>query len=210
MNTCPNEIIDYMHEYLDEEISHEHEQVLKEHLHTCEECQKHFHELKRTIALVQSTSHIQAPNHFTSNVMARLPKEKKKVGVNRWLRQHPMLSAASLFLVMMVGTLFSSWNQSEEFSFTKKPELVVENHTVIVPKGEVIKGDITVKNGDIRVEGKVQGDITIINGNQYRASAGKVTGDIEEIDAAFEWLWYKIKGSFQDVVNWGDSQPATE
>ncbi|WP_419160685.1 zf-HC2 domain-containing protein [Rossellomorea sp. BNER] len=210
MNTCPNEIIDYMHEYLDEEISHEHEQVLKGHLQTCEECQKHFHELKRTIALVQSTSHIQAPNNFTSNVMARLPKEKKKVGVNRWFRQHPMLSAASLFLVMMVGTLFSSWNQSEEFSFTKKPELVVENHTVIVPKGEVIEGDLTVKNGDIRVEGEVQGDITIINGKQYRASAGKVTGDIEEIDAAFEWLWYKIKGSFQDVVNWGDSQPATE
>ena len=33
------------------------------------------------------------------------------------------------------------------------------------------------------------------------AAAGKVTGDIEEIDQAFEWLWYKIKGVGKSIVS---------
>ena len=80
------------------------------------------------------------------------------------------------------------------FLFTKQPNLQVEGQTVIVPKGETVKGDIVVKNGDIVVKGEVDGDITVING-KYMASTANVTGQIEEVDEAFEWLWYKIKSS---------------
>ena len=45
----------------------------------------------------------------------------------------------------------------------------MEGQTVIVPNGEVVKGDIVVKNGDIVVEGEVDGNVTVING-QYMAS----------------------------------------
>ena len=34
MKTCPSTIVDYMHEYLDGDISREHEQELKQHLQT--------------------------------------------------------------------------------------------------------------------------------------------------------------------------------
>src|SRR4051794_27304198 len=102
---CPTEIIIYMHEYLDDEIPAEHEKDLREHIHSCSECEMHFHELKRTIALVQSTSHIQASADFTANIMARLPKENRKVGVQRWFMQHPIVTAASLFLALMGGSL---------------------------------------------------------------------------------------------------------
>mgnify|MGYP005830141373 CR=1 FL=1 len=204
---CSKEYEEYIHEYLDEEISQDHESKLKEHLQRCEECQQFFHEMKKSIALVQSTSHIQAPEDFTSKVMANLPREKKKVGVQRWLRHHPLMTAASLFIVLMMGSLFSSWNESDEFSFTKQPDLVVQGHTVIVPEGKVIDGNITVKNGDVKVEGKVNGDITVINGNQYLASAGSVTGEIKEIDAAFEWLWYQIKKGFKETISWFEEQP---
>src|SRR5574342_218694 len=101
---CLESVIEYMHDYLDEEISAENEQKLREHLLQCPSCQNHFQELKKTIALVQSTSHIQAPVDFTAKVMAGLPREKKQVGIKRWFRQHPMLSAASLFLILMVGS----------------------------------------------------------------------------------------------------------
>lgn len=200
MKPCPNEIVLYMHDYLDGEISYEHEQLLKEHLQKCEDCQKHFHELKKTIAFVKSTANIEAPIGFTQSVMARLPKEKKKVGMNRWLRHHPFLVAASLFIVLMAGSIVSSWSKDQNFSFTKQPNLVVENHTVIVPEGEVIKGDIVVKNGDIRIEGEVQGDITVINGEKYMASAGNVTGEIETINQIFDWIWYKMKSTAKEVV----------
>jgi anti-sigma factor RsiW len=197
---CPIEIEEYMHEFLDHEISAEHERILRLHLQECKDCQIHFHELKRAIALVQSTSHIEAPSDFTQKVMANLPKEKKKVGVQRWFKHHPILTAASLFVVLMGGSMFTAWNEDHHFSFSKQPELVVEKDTVIVPAGKTVNGDVTVRNGNIKIEGKVNGNVTVINGDKYLASAGNVTGDIEEVNQVFEWLWYKIKDTTKKSI----------
>jgi len=206
--SCPDKFVQYMHEYLDEEISTEHEKELKNHLQNCEDCYSHFHELEKAIALVKSTSHIQAPPDFTANIMARLPKEKKKVGVQRWFRHHPMLTAASLFIVLMVGSVLSTWNQEQEFSVSKQPNLIVQNDTVIVPEGEVVKGDIVVRNGKIQIEGQVEGNVTVINGDvtdingdKYLASAGQVTGEIREVNEVFDWIWFQIKKTAKEVVN---------
>ncbi|PLR75805.1 anti-sigma factor [Bacillus sp. V3-13] len=204
---CPEEIVEYMHEYLDDEISAEHEQELRKHLQDCPDCQTHFHELKKAIALVQSTSHIQAPLNFTADVMSRLPKENRKIGIQRWFRHHPFLTAASLFLVLMMGSLFSAWNEEDQqFSVSKQPNLIVENNTVIVPKGEVVEGDVTVKNGNLKIEGEVKGNVTVINGENYLASAGQVTGEIKEVNEMFDWIWYHIKKTAKEVVNIFDGE----
>ncbi|MGE8207481.1 zf-HC2 domain-containing protein [Heyndrickxia sp. NPDC080065] len=205
LNTCSEEMILFMHEYLDGDITPEQETALKKHLQTCQECGKHFQELKKTSAIIKSTSIIAAPSDFTSKVMGKLPKEKRKVGFKRWLSHHPFMAAASLFIILMGGSMFSMWNDNQEFSFTKKPNLQVEDHTVIVPKGETVNGDLIVKNGDLRIEGKVDGNVTVINGDQYMASAGNVTGDIKEINEVFDWLWYQIKSGCKEVVSFFDS-----
>jgi len=199
--SCSEKYIAFMHDYLDEDITEKKEQELREHLQTCAACKQHFDELKKTIAFVQSTSHVKAPVDFTANVIANLPKEKRKVEISRWFKQHPLFSAASLFLILMAGSLFSSWSQNEQFSYSKQPNLEVENDTVIVPEGEVVKGDLVVRNGKIQIEGEVQGDVTVINGEKYLAGAGKVTGEISEVDALFEWIWYHIKTTTKDVLN---------
>ncbi len=187
-----------MHDYLDEEIEPEQEATLMEHLKSCDDCRKHFHELEKSIALVKSISHVQAPDDFTQKVMMNLPREKKKVSMGRWFSRHPVLTAASVFIIFMSASFFSMWNGEDNFSVTKNPKLVIENNTAIVPEGETIEGDIVVKNGNIRIEGKVDGDVTVINGEivngeKYMASVGQVTGDIEEINEVFEWLWYQMK-----------------
>ena len=192
MNTCASKFVDYMHEYLDGDISREHEQELKRHLQSCQDCQQHMHELSDTIAFIKSAAHITAPPSFEDQVMKRLPKRKNTIGIQRWFRQHPMLVAAAVFCLFMSATLFSSFPNDDQFSVTKQPNLVVDGQTVSVPAGEVVKGDIVVKNGDIIVEGEVDGNITVINGS-YMASTAVVTGQIEEIDEAFQWMWYKIK-----------------
>ncbi|RLQ93247.1 anti-sigma factor family protein [Falsibacillus albus] len=201
MQSCPEEIVDLMHDFLDEDISTEDEIKLKHHLQSCKECQQHFQQLKKAVALVQSTSHIKAPENFTQQVMAKLPKEKKKIGFQRWFRQHPLLTAAAMFVILISGSIFSMWNEDQDFSFTKQPDLLVQNHTVIVPKGKTINGDITVKNGDLRVEGKVNGNVTVINGKPYMASVGNVTGDIKEINEVFDWLWFNIKKSTKQLFH---------
>lgn len=201
MSTCPERIVDYMHDYLDGEISAAHENELKAHLETCYACQKHLHELRKTIAFVQSASHITAPDGFKDRVVARLPKEKKHTGVRRWLRQHPIATAASLFLLLMSSSLFSNFNDDQQFSVTKQENIIVQGQTVIVPEGQTVKGDLVVRNGDLQIEGEVDGNVTIINGAKYMASTANVTGQIEEINKAFEWLWYKIKTGFKDAVS---------
>jgi anti-sigma factor RsiW len=190
---CHEEIIEYMHDYLDEDIKPENKEVLREHLHTCNECRNYFNEMKKAVALVQSTSHIKAPDDFAARVMAQLPKETKTTEARRWFKNHPFMTAAAMFIVLMTGSIFSTYNQDEAFSFSKQPRLLVEGETVIVPAGEIIKGNVMVQNGDIRIEGEVKGDVTVINGHEYMAKAGNVTGSIYVIDQAFEWMWYKIK-----------------
>ncbi|SMQ60453.1 Transmembrane transcriptional regulator (anti-sigma factor RsiW) [Bacillus sp. OV166] len=207
---CPEQIIELMHEYLDEEITPDQERILREHLQNCKECEAIFNELNKTIAFVKSVSHMQVPDDFTANVLSRLPKEKRKIWMQRWLKNHPMLAAASLFLILMMGSVFSTWNQEREFSVSKQKNLVVKNNTVIVPKGETVKGDVIVRNGTLEIEGEVQGDVTVINGEKYLASAGHVTGQIEEVNEVFDWIWYHIKRTAQDVVQIFEDQPETK
>lgn len=199
MNTCPENIIQYMDDYLDGDINAADEAVLKAHLESCIDCRKQYHELTKTIAFVQSASHIQAPADFVQKTMQRLPKQSQRGGVRRWFRKNPILTAAALFCILMSAALFTNFNDDQQFAFTKQENLVVEGETVVVPEGQVVTGDITVRNGDIRVEGELRGDVTIVNG-KYMASSGVITGEIEEIDRAFEWLWYQIKSGVKEAA----------
>ncbi|WP_042454370.1 anti-sigma factor family protein [Neobacillus dielmonensis] len=203
---CPDQIIELMHDYLDDELDPKKEQILREHLQSCKECQTIFNELKKTVAFVQSISHMQAPADFTAQVLAKLPKEKKKIWIGRLLKSHPILSAASVFVALMLGSLVSTWNQDQEFSVSKQKNLVVKDNTVIVPKGKVVKGDVIVRNGDLKIEGEIQGDATVIHGKKYLASAGHVTGDIEEVNEVFDWMWYHMKTTTKKVVHVLDSE----
>lgn len=199
--SCTSDILQLIYKYLDQETSDKEDEQLKAHLQNCESCSKHLYELEKTMALVKSTSHIEAPKDFTAAIMNKLPKEKKTVRWNRWLKAHPFLAAASLFIVLMTGSLVSTWTEDHQFSVTSQPNLVVENSIVTVPEGKVVHGDIIVKNGTLNIEGKVEGNVTVINGDKYMAAAGQVTGEIEEIDEIFEWLWYHMKSFGQEVID---------
>ncbi len=164
-----------------------------------------MHELSETIAFVKSASHITAPPDFEAAVMARLPKPKSRVGIQKWIRRHPFFVAAAVFCLFMSATLLGSFMDDQHFSVTKQPNLVVDGQTVIVPEGEVVKGDIVVKNGDLVVEGEVDGNVTVING-QYMASSAVVSGRIEEIDEVFEWLWYTIKNSVKSAMTFDEKE----
>lgn len=196
---CSQTYVELMHKYLDEDIVAEEEKQLRNHLNECPNCQIHFQELKKAIAFVQSMTHIQAPLNFTESVMAKLPKEKPTVTYNRWFKDHPMLVAAAVFVLLMTGSIFSTWNSNTQLSVSKQSNLQIQDHTVIVPEGEIVEGDVIVRNGDLKIEGEVHGDVVVINGDKYLASAGSVTGNIEEIDEIFGWMWYNTKSFFNSL-----------
>jgi len=189
-----------MHAYLDGDISRDDAQQLNKHLAECVECRMLMDELSMPVAFIQKAESVQAPSDFVDGVMARLPKEKSQAGVQRWLRRHPLLAAAAMFFVLMSASLFSDFGSDQNFSVTKQPNLVIEGKSVLVPMGEIVKGDIVVKNGNLRVEGEVDGNITVIKGSKYMASTAVVTGTSEEIEELFDWLWYKMKKMVKDVI----------
>lgn len=206
MNACPERIVHFMHEYLDGEISREHELELKSHLQSCEACQAHMHELSDVVAFVKGAAHIEAPNDFNHSVIARLPKEKSSAGVSKWLRRHPVLAAAAMFLLLMSSALFTNFNDEQQFSFTKQENVLVKGETVIIPEGQVVKGDLVVRNGDVQIDGELDGNLTIINGTAYMASTANVTGTSEEINEVFDWLWFHIKDGAKNVVSFFEKE----
>ncbi|MDA5562044.1 hypothetical protein PJK55_15045 [Exiguobacterium sp. MMG028] len=154
---------------------------------------------------------------FTTRVMAALPeasvqkapdtviplsksirKERKPHSKQiAWLQRHPALIAAVLFFSLMSSATLGLWNSaSETMTYTKVPGVVVSENEVIVPAGVTVEKDITVQGGDLRIEGTVKGDATAVNGRAYLASAGQVTGELEQIDQMFEWIWYSMKQLF--------------
>src|SRR5699024_6983352 len=200
-----------MHKYLDKDLMKEDETRLQRHLVDCEACQQHFHELKRTITLIQSAERFEAPANFTANVMQSLPTEKKAVRYTRWFKMHPMLTAAVICFVLMLGGLLYSWDQDNQLVVSKQENLIVEGDTVIVPEGEVVEGDLLVKNGNLIIYGTVDGDVTLVNGQLIEenpldssglmASVGEVNGEFETVDRMFEWVWYKIKSFARTVFS---------
>lgn len=207
---CNREYAQLMHQYLDGDLNQQEEAILRLHLEGCEVCQKHFHELKRTLTFIQSAEHISVPESLSSKVMQNLPTEKKHVKYKRWFKAHPVLTAAAIFFVLMIGSVFSSWNQDSQLVVSKQENLVIEGDTVIVPEGITVPGDLLVKNGDLMVKGTIEGDVTIVNGElledgsmlgeeSLMASVGEVNGELNHVDQFFEWIWYTFKNLFKGI-----------
>ncbi|ENH98068.1 hypothetical protein J416_02454 [Gracilibacillus halophilus YIM-C55.5] len=207
---CNKEAIQLMHQYLDGDIKKEDEDRLRLHLQTCSDCQRHFHELKRTVALITSHTNLTTSSEFANNVMAQLPKEKKRMSAKRWMRMHPVFTAAAVFFVLMLGSMISAWGQEQELTYPKGKNLVIENDTVIVPEDVTIHDDLEIKNANLKVEGEVKGDVVLINGDHLSASVGKVSGEIKQVDQVFDWLWYKLKGFVQSVFDFSQSDNDNE
>ena len=196
--------IGYIHEYLDEEISRQQELQLEEHLIHCVDCKQRFQALQHTVAFVQSASHIYAPQDFANRVLAVLPKESYKDIWMQKMQRHPLLVAASLFLLLMTGSLASFWHEDNQFQLTADQlnKLQIDEMTgkVIVPTNSVVNGDIMVRNADLDIKGHVRGNVTVIDGSIYLASTGSITGQQEEIHQKVEWVWYHVKKIAHQIV----------
>lgn len=199
---CNQEKAKLLHNYFDDHLTLLEKKEFENHLLQCDKCEAHLNDLWKTIAIVQSASHIEAPTNFTENVMKQLPKQKNTKRWKTWMRQHPFLLTAAVFTFVFILSLSSIWTEGKNgIVVSGDGHFIVdeERGVVIIPEGEKIKGDLLIRNGNIEIAGEVEGNITVINGEQLLASAGQVTGDIQEINQVFTWIWYQIKTSISDV-----------
>ncbi|PYZ95697.1 anti-sigma factor [Alteribacter lacisalsi] len=212
---CEKTKTDLLHKYLDEEMTLLEKKQFEQHLMGCEDCEKHLRELRKTIAIVQSTSHVEAPPDFTAGVMSRLPQQSKSNKWKTWMRRHPYFLAAAVFMLLFVTSVSSFWSGGGGSQITVQGQgnfhIDEERNVVIVPEGETIEGNLIVRNGDIEVEGEVLGNVTVINGDQYLASAGHVAGEVNEVNRVLSWIWYETKSFMGEVLNvFNGSDPPQE
>ncbi|MBM7644493.1 anti-sigma factor RsiW [Scopulibacillus daqui] len=185
---------------LDEEATAEEQQKLKTHMHDCRHCRQHYNQLVQSINLLKGLEQPNVSEHFTASVLSVVPIREKGQTLKRWFKPHPVLTAAAVFIILMISSFFSLWQFTPFQAVVKgKGRLAYQGNTVIVPKDEVIDGDLIVKNGNAKIEGKVKGDVVLIQSHSLLASAGHVNGKIEKINKFMEWLWYDMKGFFTRV-----------
>jgi anti-sigma factor RsiW len=197
---CSREWELLMHNVIDKDASPLEIQKLTDHLKGCDRCKIQYDELVRINTTLEEANTYESPEDFTDKVLARLPaKDRQFVQKKNWFKRHPILTAASIFLLLMTSTLITQWNIQADFvSYEAQGVQLVINDdtdTVIVPKETIVQGDLVVRNGNARVDGTVHGDVIIING-EYMASAGNVVGESKEIKKITEWILYSLKNIF--------------
>lgn len=196
--------VSMMHDYLDDDLPEQQQRELKEHLLSCPDCRAKFKELEQTDMLMFSLMHQNpvASDDLVSRIMSSLPKSKKEKAFITWIKRHPALTAASLFLVVMLMSTVTFWSPDRQLVVrgVDLDQVVIKGDTVIVPSGKTITGDLTIENGKAQVYGEVNGNVTVIDGSLYQASTAHISGQVKSIDQAVSWLWYKVTNMFSEVA----------
>jgi hypothetical protein len=126
--------------------------------------------------------------------MASLPKPKKRNSWLEWIKRHPAVSVASMFLFVMLSASLSLWNQDTQMVVkgANLDQVVITGDTVYVPAGHTYNGNLMVKRGKVQVDGEVKGNIVIIDGSYKAASTAIISGKVKQIDQALDWLWFEV------------------
>ncbi len=190
-----------MHDYLDQELPRDQCKLLQLHLRECPQCEARFRALERTDALVHAMPAVSVPDDLASRIMKSLPKSHKPKAWTGWVQRHPAASAAAFFLVVMLSSFVAMWNQDDQLKLSGDVEhVVVRGHTVIIPAGQTVKGNLTIENGEAQVLGEVEGNLTVIDGNVTLASTAHIAGKVKTVDRALDWVWYKVTSWFDTVA----------
>lgn len=200
----------WIHDYMDGELPREDILTLKSHLQSCPACRSRFEQLERTEALLFTAMKEEpgaadqaASETLNRRILDSLPKRKKQRTWTRWVRQHPAAAAAAVFVLVMLASFTTSWNNSSELSVrgSDLQHVVINGDTVTVPEGASVNGDLTIENGTADVRGDVNGNVTVIDGSLYTASTAHIAGQTKQIDRALDWFWYKVTETFSGLTN---------
>lgn len=194
-----------MHEYLDDELFGEEALSLQRHLQECPSCQMHFKELEQAELMLFATikrSSLSASDELVDRIMKSIPSQQKQRAWLQWVKRHPALTAAAMFLLVMLFSTISLWNSDDQLIVKGKDldHVVINGRTVTVPSGSKVVGNLTVENGTAEIYGEVEGNLTVIDGSYYQASTAKILGEVRSIDQALDWLWYRITNTFTEVA----------
>lgn len=194
-----------IHDYLDDDLPQEQALKLKGHLAGCSACSARFHELEQTDMMLFATlrhNAFFASDELVDRIMGKIPKQRKQAAWIGWIRRHPALTSAAIFLVVMLFSAISLWESDDQLvvKTADLDQVIIHGDTVTVPSGSTVAGNLTVENGKAEIYGDVQGNLTVIDGSYYQASTAHIAGEVKSIDQALDWIWYRITNLFTEVA----------
>ena len=183
-----------MHGYLDGDLDDSSLTRLKDHLRECSACRAYLEQLERAESVVRALPKTRVAEDLEQRIIECLPKRSRRRRFVSWIKRHPAITAASVFLFVMLGSFLTMWGQDGELVVkgANLDQLVIHGKEVYVPEGTVVNGNLLVQDGKIEVAGEVKGDLIVIHGSYALASTAKVAGQVKQVDQAIEWLWYKF------------------
>ncbi len=189
-----NEALPRLHEYLDGDLQPSAVPELQAHLEECRSCAKRLRALEQTEAIVRTLQEPPAPGRLSERIMGSLPLPPRRRTWVNWVRRHPAATAAAVFLVVMLASVMSAWDQGTELSVRGEDleGIVIDGHHVLVPAAAVLDGDLVVENGTVQVDGDLRGNLVVIDGHVALASTAHIAGRVTEVDRALDWVWYRI------------------
>lgn len=194
------EAISLIHEYLDGELNEAETKRLKQHLSVCADCKVEMDEFIFTESLIKSVPIPKASSDLSDKILSAIPKHKKSRRLSwfQMARNHPAITAAAIFLFMMLLSMFTLNDRGHELVIrgSDSYELEIRGNQVIVPEGKTINGNLVVENGTLQVDGKVEGNITVIDGSFQMASTAAVTGKVTRINQWIDRIWFAIYDLF--------------
>ncbi|MGP4074028.1 hypothetical protein ACTWQB_16050 [Piscibacillus sp. B03] len=208
---CNHIFEEELHRLLIHELSHDEENCLKKHLMECKECQGHYQELKKVDQQLSELQEVEAPKNLKQNILNQLPKDSKVKKVSKTVKEHPLISAAVVFFVMLFTSTMSSFHSNQQLSLSKHEGVITEGDRVIIPEGQVIEGDFIVRNAEVVLEGKIKGNLTLVNSQiietgahyDYRVAnwTHHVEGKVVEIDQYFAWMYHRAENEFKNFLS---------
>lgn len=189
------EALPWIHEYLDGDLERAYALELKQHLISCSDCNQVFKQLENIEALVMHLPKRPTPDGLKDRIMLSLPKPLKRTSWLKWARRHPSITVASLFIMVMLASFASLWDQDMQMVVkgSNLDQVVIRGDTVYIPSGHTVEGNLMVKRGKIQVDGQVNGNLVVIDGSYNLASTAKISGQVKQVDQAIGWLWFEVK-----------------
>jgi hypothetical protein len=194
-----------MHDYFDGDLAHEQAVELKDHLESCSACSIRFRELEQTEMMLFATlrhDQLSVSDGLVSRIMNEIPSPRKQKPWLKIVKQHPALTAAAIFLLVMLFSTISLWKADNQLivKVGNLDEVVINGKVVTVPEGSTVTGNLTIENGRAEILGNVEGNLTVVDGSYYKASSAHISGKVTRIDQALDWVWYRISSTFTDIA----------
>lgn len=198
------EAIPKIHEYLDGDLHGCALVDLNQHVALCPECSSRLAKLEKADALIHYLPKGKVPEDLTEKIMNAIPafRQMKQRPWRQWVKRHPAASAASVFVIVMMCSFLSLWYQDAELSVqgADLDKVIIEGDLVLVPEGQTLEGDLLVENGKVQIDGKVNGNITVIDGSVNLASTAYISGKVTKVNQVLDWIWYKINEIFSGLT----------